>query len=75
MLEVAHVITADDVGMGVYRHPMNSPQRKLLVSISSEFGGISPADVGRKVYQTSSGRLVWEGSHPQAPVSAKFQTA
>lgn len=74
MLKVAHTIVAADVGDGVYRHPMNSPERALLVAISWKFGGIGPADIGRKVYQTSAGVLVWEGSHPQAPVSEPFRS-
>ncbi len=72
-MKVIHTIESADVGDGVYRHPMNSPQRSLLVAISFKFGGIGKADVGRKVYQSSSGALVWEGSHPNAPVSPQFR--
>ena len=73
-MEVIHTIERADVGDGVYRHPMNSPQRALLVAISWKFGGIGPADVGRKVYRAKCGALVWEGSHPNAPVSEPFRS-
>lgn len=57
-----YTIQPEDAGMGVYRHPLNSPMRKLLVSISFKFGGISSGDAGRKIYRAPSGELVWEGS-------------
>lgn len=64
-----HTIEAAYVGDGVYRHPFRSKERSRLVRISWKFGGIGPADVGRRVYESSSGKLVWEGSHPNAPVT------
>jgi hypothetical protein len=65
-MEVAHVIIEDDVGEGVYRHPMGSPARELLVRIANKFGGVNSCDVGKRVYRAANGELVWQGAHKDA---------
>ena len=57
-MKLIHTIVKQDIGQGVYRHPMNSAMRKLLVSIHGKFGGIGPRDVGVKVF-ISNGELIW----------------
>ena len=60
-MKLIHTIVKEDVRQGVYRHPMGSAMRKLLVSIHDKFGGIGPKDVGVKVF-ISNGELIWGNS-------------
>ncbi len=60
-MKLLHTIEAADVGMGVYRHSMNSPERHTLVAIKQTFGGILKCDIGRKVWMDSQGRLKLDG--------------
>lgn len=57
-----YTIQAADVGQGVYRHPLNSEMRRLLVAIKHKFGGIMACDVGKKIYVGRDNELAIEGS-------------
>lgn len=59
MLKHIYTIQKEDVGLGIYRTPFRSSLRTLLCTISMTFGGISPKDVGVKIYQAQDGQLVW----------------
>lgn len=58
-MEHFHTIVAEDVGRGVYRHPMNHPMRAKLVHIAFYFGGILKCDIGRTVLRDNKGRLAF----------------